>query len=210
MVVGTSGSVVAQSTTGFVGGGFVVSAQRAPGPADGSPSNLSPSIGGSAPGMVVTGGGYPSRWVGIAGELSLTGRIQTFQQFYHFPYGQGFDTRHRDVMMSALAHVGPHLRRMRPEAVGGLSMVKVDTLQAATKVTGFGEPISSGPYGNFEQVGRTSWAVTFGGDLAVAVSARVSVVPQIRVYRVARDYEERRTGLPRYIFRFGGGVRADF
>src|SRR5947207_7275946 len=119
VIFGTASSVFAQRTTGFVGGGFVVSAQRAPGPADGSPSNLRPSIGGSAPGIVATGGAYPSRWFGIAGELSLTGRIETFQQFYH-SYGQGFDTRHRDVMISALAHVGPRLCRMRPEAVGGL------------------------------------------------------------------------------------------
>ena len=98
------------------------------------------------------------------------------------------------------------------EPLGGFSVVRVDTLRAATRSSPCCISVEAlGPYGDFEQVGHTSWGVTFGGDVAVRVSRNISVVPQMRIHWIRRSLNDwHELGLSSYVFRTGVGVRATF
>jgi hypothetical protein len=200
-------SLDAQSRRPFVGGGAVVSAQRAPAPADGSPNNRSPTIGGAAAGVIATGGVALTSVVSVAGELVVPGRIEAFQTFNHH-YVRGYHTKHRDITVSALVNVGGGSRRVRVEGVSGISLVRIDTLESGTRFGSFGDQVASlVPYGEFEQVGRMGWGMVFGNDVAMRVGNAVSIVPQFRLHYIRRTYEERLNGLPRFVIRFGAGIR---
>jgi hypothetical protein len=125
------------------------------------------------------------------------------------------DNQHRDLVFSGLFHV--HLPPTGPVRVGvvaGPSIVQEDTLQRtayslAPRGTVFG------PFGPETQLTRWTVGLTVGADVAIQVSRRVQIVPQLRLHWVNRadfggDVTSAFLGLGPWLIRPAVGVRVGF
>jgi hypothetical protein len=126
------------------------------------------------------------------------------------------DNHHRDLVFSGLFRVHiPSRGPVRLAFVGGPSVVQEDTLQRTASAP-FGTT-SFGPYSPDTQFTRWTLGLTVGGDLAIQVSRRVEIVPQIRLHWIPRadfssqsDTQSARLSLGSLVARPAVGVRLRF
>jgi hypothetical protein len=179
----TPSSAAAQDNKVFVGVSGMWSTQRAGTPCQGS-SCATPAVGGTAFGI---GGEVGARFsdrlsVEVEGSVPLS-RFEAVQ--YTAIPGSQTDSRHRDLIISGLLHVEvPPAVPVRIGIVGGVSAVQEDTLQRVA-FGPFGST-SFGPYGPETTLTRWTLALTAGGEVVVAVTHHILVVPQIRVHWIDR------------------------
>ena len=187
-VLAFSGPAVAQGVGSYyAGGAFMLSWQDAGTPAA-SASHEKPGVGGSAVGINGTVGAILSPRVSIAAEISEPARFESVQEL-QYSFSQKIDNRHRDLIVSVLAHLHElHPGMLRPELVVGASYVHEDTLRRTAQQIGPPFPPTGvyGPYGPEGQITHDSLGVTGGADLGVRVSAHVSIVPQVRLHWIFR------------------------
>lgn len=191
-----------------------------PGTVCGSPHCARTGTGGTAIGGSADIGRHVTSVLSVAFEFSIPARFTSVQVI---PDLLGSRTRienaHRDIVLSGVLHLrAVRTRRAQFELVGGGGLVRQDTLQrqALGPSVGLGGTDSDfGPYGPQRQ--RTEWTfgVSGGGDLTIAVSRRVGVVPQMRVHFVSRDGPLSGTlsgnlGLSSWVVRPGVSVRVGF
>ena len=213
-----SGVVVAQEARAYVGGALMFSTQPASSP-ENAPDMPKPGVGGTAPGIAATIGGFLSPRISVAFEFSLPDRFDTVQTLHYFQVAQ-IEDRHRDLILSGLLHVhGTSARRIRPELVVGLSYVSESTLQRTAYQIGSPATITDiyGPYGPEMQITRTTWGVTGGVDIGVALNRHVSIVPQVRLHGIRRadfssssDTNSAFLALGPFAIRAAVGLRATF
>ena len=162
----------AQQVGGYVGGAFAISNYSSSTPM--SPDIPSPGIGGTAPGMVAAVAAQISPLFSVAFELSQAKQIATVQTLSYLSYVRTqYDSHHRDLIMSGLLHFAVTTRgRVRPEAVGGLSVVRAHTTQReATDTVPSPARFTSlpvfGPYDPERSFINTKPGIAFGADLVL-------------------------------------------
>jgi hypothetical protein len=126
----------------------------------------------------------------VAFEFSIPARFTSMQHVNDRGLVEEvrIENRYRDIVLSGLLHFHT-LRTGRAQfaLVGGPSLVREDTLIRESHRPFFPPGSAFGPYGVASQQTRWTFGISGGGDVAVAVNRRVSVVPQIRVHVVSRD-----------------------
>jgi hypothetical protein len=167
--------------------------------------------------MVGSVGVFLTPRVSLSAELSLPARFDTVQEL-DYTFSARYDNRHRDVIVSGLFHYHEHSwRSLRPEFIAGISYVREDTRQRTADQLGPPFPPSGvfGSYGPAIAIVRETFGATAGADLAIPLGTRISVVPQARVYWIAR--EDRTSGslnstlyLSPIVYRLAIGLRATF
>jgi hypothetical protein len=208
--------VAAQEPHAYAGGAFMFSMQGAAPPRDG-PDSPKPGVGGSAVGIVGSVGVFVSARVSLSAEFSLPERFDAVQEL-NYSFSARYDNRHRDVIVSGMFHVHDRSSRsLRPEFVAGVSYVREDTRQRSAYQLGPAFPPTGvyGPYGPAASTVRETLAATAGADLDIPLEAHVGVVPQGRIYWIAR--EDRTSGslnsslfLSPFVYRLAIGLRATF
>jgi hypothetical protein len=162
-------------------------------------------------------GVFLSPRVSLAAEVGVPDWFDTVQEL-HYDFFARYDNRHRDIILSGLFHVHDRSGRiLRPEFVAGVSYVREDTLQRAAYQPGPAFPPTGiyGPYGPETSIARETWGATAGADLGIPLGVHVSVVPQARVYWIAREDKTSGTlnsslSLSPFVYRFAIGLRATF
>jgi hypothetical protein len=165
--------------------------------------------------MGVTGdiGGHVTPALSIAFEFGVPARFTAVQEIRdRFGRSVRIENRHRDIVLSGLLHVRtPHAGRAQFALVGGAGLVREDTLQREAERLLFSVTGSDfGPYGAEIQLTRWTFGIVAGGDVAIDVNRRVSIVPQIRVPFVFRDALNGSQGLSSAAIRAAVSVRARF
>ena len=216
VMLSSSRLVAAQESRAYAGGAFMFSTQGASTPSE-APDTAKPGVGGNAVGIVGSVGVFLSPRVSLAAEISLPERFDAVQEL-KYSFSARYDNRHRDMILSGLFHFHYQSgRSLRPEFIAGVSYVREDTLRRTADQLGPAFPPTGvyGPYGPETSVGRDTLGATAGADLGIRIGAHVSVVPQARVYWIAR--EDRTSGslnsslyLSPFAFRLAVGLRATF
>jgi hypothetical protein len=179
----------AQDETFYISGGPMLSTQAA-GQSSGTPDQPTSGIGGTAFGAVVTVGRTLSPRVSVAAEVSIPARFVAVQEL-HYSFSALYENQYRDAVFSGLFHFHtPNPHRVRPEVVAGLSVIHQDNLQRTANQAGvvaFPPTGMYGPFGAQSQQTSDTFGVTVGLDVCIAVSRRLSIVPQARVHWISRD-----------------------
>lgn len=205
----------AQEPRGYAGAAGMLSLQG--GHRQGSAPSL-PTTGaeGTAAGVTVEAGVFATPRVAIGAELSLPGRFTSTQQTNYTRVFQQ-ESRHRDLSIAGVARwvfavQGP----VRWTAVGGGGLVHESTRQRRRDQAGpfptF--PPVFGPYSAEYSFARWTAAALAGGDVEIALSPRVAIVPQLRLHFVRRSTDAGglgwALGLNTLVLRPAIGVRAAF
>jgi hypothetical protein len=181
-----------------------------------APDLAKPGVGGNAIGIVGSVGAFLSPRLSLAFESSLPQRFDAVQEIqYHF--SAKYDNQHRDVILSGVFHFHYQQdRSVSPELVFGVGYVREDTLQRTAYQVGPAFPPTGlyGPYGPEISNTRDTLGAIGGVDVAIRVGAHVSVVPQARVYWIAREGTSGSLSwslyLSPFVFRPAVGLRATF
>lgn len=215
-LVGGTRSTFAQDSTGYAGGGFVLS-RWGPHEAPSSASlRFASGDGATVPGFFAEAGADLGQHLGVSGELAIARRHDTLQtSTYLFgPFQR--QNRYRDLMIAGLAHwkPGPATAAVRAALVGGIEAVQQSNLlRIADGHFGAGGQLTYGPFGEEENDSDWTLGLVGGAEVIVAASKHVRIVPQVRLHAIARDSEVRTlgtVGLTKLVFRAGVGVRAVF
>jgi hypothetical protein len=183
VMVSWSSSTAAQPPRTYVGGGLMLSTQKAATPCVSGSGCARPGIGGSAWGVIGEIGRFVSPAMSVGVEISVPQRFETIQAT-SIP-NERIDNRHRDLTISGLLHgYTPRTGSVRAALVGGGGFVHENTIQRFADAP-FGSS-SFGPYGPDATKSRWIFAATAGADVAIDLGPHVSVVPQIRVHVVSR------------------------
>jgi hypothetical protein len=182
LVLGAVRPVAAQDDKVYAGVSGMLSSQGAGTPYEGS-SSAKPGVSGTALGVSGELGAFLARSLSLVFEVSVPSRFESIQ-FTGIPTAR-IDSQHRDIVFSGLFHIhvtssGP----IRISLVAGPSVIREDTLQR-TAYAPFGSA-NFGPYGPETPLTRWTVGLTGGADIAVQVSGRVQIVPQIRLHWVER------------------------
>ncbi len=221
----TFGAAVAraQDARGWVGGAGLFSIQSSHRPGL-SPSLPRTGVDGSSFGAVAELGWFVTPAVSIGVEISLPGRFTSVQETNYFRSFR-MENRYRDLVVSALVRAhAPRVGPFRFEVAAGPSIVQESSIQRRADETGpiFGNlPANFGPYGPESELTHKRFGVTMGTGLAIAVSPRVSIVPEMRVHWIprAKDGYDSSTdsfddtwylGLSPWVYRPAISVRATF
>jgi hypothetical protein len=212
-------NVVAQEDRFYVGVSGLVSTQATgQGPGE-DPDLPRTAVGGTAFGVVGEVGAFLVPRLSVSLEASVPARFESVQETDYLDVFRT-DSRHRDVAFSALVHL--HAAPLGPVQlafVAGPSFVHEDTLQrTAFQVSAPGAQTGPfGPYGPETSLSRWTVGATLGADVAVRVSRRIQVVPQIRLHVVPRatasafdEQDSFRLGLSTFVLRPAVGVRVGF
>lgn len=175
----------------YITGGAAVNS-RAPG---WYPSLSTPSAPAASKVVSITGG--MGIWlphdVAVEGSLSITG-AQSIVWHYNYLFGGNADelTYDRDLPLSGLVRVAPLRRKsisIEPVAGGGMSLHRGATFITADCGSGSRPtpcvPVTPPRPGEVQTT--ADWAVTFGADVAIRVSSRMSVAPGFRVNYIRRE-----------------------
>jgi outer membrane protein with beta-barrel domain len=205
----------AQEPRGFVGGGFTLSTWGARDAPSSASLQFAKGDGATVPGFFGEASVAVGRRFSVGGELALAARNDTTQVSTYLFGAFQRQNRYRDMTVAGLAHF--HARThgvVRPSVVGGFELVQ-QSLLARTAEGRFAPPnsIQYGPFG--DEIATNDWTVgtVVGGDVAVAASSRISIVPQIRLHLIRRDDVTQTlgtVGLTTTVWRVGVGVRARF
>jgi hypothetical protein len=183
-------SARAQDRGVYAGGGIVVSTWGPRESQESSPSlRFASSTGATVPGVSLEGGFLLGRVVAVGGELGIPARHEWTQtSTYLFrPFQRSI--RYRDLTLAAVASVGgPMTSRVRAAFVGGIELVQ----QNASERTADGRIASNGtvvfgPFGEKRTLKSWTSGAILGGDLIVAASRHLTVVPQLRFHLIARE-----------------------
>lgn len=175
----------------YIAGGAAVNA-RAPG---WYPSLSTPSAPAASRVVSITGGMgiWVSNAVAIEGSVSIT-RAQPIAWHFNYLFARNADelTYDRDLPLIGLVRVAPLRRKVvsiEPVAGGGLSFHRGATFMTADCGPGsLPTPCVPVTSARPDEVKTTAdWVVTFGADLPIRVSSRVSVVPGFRVNYIQRE-----------------------
>jgi hypothetical protein len=195
-----------------VGGGAIYSTQGSVSRENEGPSIPKPSIGGSAPGVIVFAEVPLGSILGVGVEMSDTDRLDGTQT-----NGGALPSirkiRHHDLIVSGLLHLHRKLPgRVSFDFLVGAGYVREDTsVQLATPL-----PASFvfGPFGPEFSVTRDTVGATVGADVEVALTRHLSVMPMFRAHFIGRAGVGSATnsglGLDSTVLRFGVGLRAAF
>ncbi len=226
LVLLTLGAAVAraQDARGYVGGAGVFSTIQNSHPPGTSPSLPNAGVEGSAFGAAVESGWFIAPVASISAEASLPARFTSVQATNYFT-SYRVENRYRDFIVSPLLRV--HTRRSRPvrfEAAAGPSLIQESSIQRRADEIGRRldlNPPTFGPYGAEKEITHWRFGVTMGAGLAIAVSSRVSVLPEMRVHWIRRSASTYNSatdsfddlwylGLSPWVYRPAIGVRALF
>jgi hypothetical protein len=210
--IAASRTAAAQETRGYISGGTTLSWQGS-GSTCSSPHCATPGIGGTAIGVSGDIGGHIVPALSVAFEFSLPARFTALQDVHdRFASEVRIENHHRDIVLSGMVHVhASRTGRAQFAFVVGPSLVREDTLVREAERPFFPSGSAFGPYVVRPQ--QTRWTVGMGGggDVAIAVNRRVSVVPQMRVHFISRvDPGIGGLGLSSFLFRPGVNVRVGF
>jgi len=206
---------LAQDSRAYAGGSGFFSTQGSQ--TQGSAPDLPRSgVGGTTWGATGEIGLFVVPRLSVGVEFTLPARIVAIQETDYF---QTFQTmsRYRDATVAFVAHAYTARRRgVRASVVGGATFVRESVFQSTAYAQGSFPAFSRdfGPFSTEEEFTRWTTGLTVGGDVEVAVSRHVSLVPQMRVAWVRRSQDPAdRTwflGLSSWVLRPAMGVRAVF
>src|SRR5438105_8880079 len=180
-----------------VGGMYSVQESTAPTTQD--PGYPRPGVGGSTFGFVAGAAVALSPIIDVGVELSDQARFDAIQFSGGTSPAYRADNQHRELIVSGLLRFHQRQRngqRVRFEGVAGPSVVSENTLQQ----TAYGPIGRSGPdvpyilNGLEREIARITVGVTGGANLDFSVSHHLSVVPQARLYWIAREGSPTGTG----------------
>ncbi len=210
-ILATAVPSAAQDAMFYVGGGPTLSTQAA-GQSSGTPDRPTTGIGGTAFGGVFTVGRMLNPRVSLAAEVSLPARFVAVQEL-HYSFSALYENQYRDDVFSGLFHFHtPNPHRVQPEAVAGFSIIHQDNLRRTANQVGvvaFPPTGMYGPYGGQTPQSSDTFGVTVGLDVRIAVSRRVSLVPQARLHWISRDTSSS-LFLDSFVIRSALALRASF
>jgi hypothetical protein len=205
-------TAAAQESRGYVSGGTMLSWQSS-GSTCQSPHCATPGIGGTDIGVSSDIGGHIVPALSVAFEFSLPARFTAMQDIHdRFASEVRIENHHRDIVLSGLVHIhAPRTGWAQFALVVGPSLVREDTLVRESERPFFPSGSAFGPYLVRPQRTRWTFGMGGGGDVAIAVNRRVSVVPQMRVHYISRvDPGSGGRGLSSFLLRPGVNVRVGF
>jgi hypothetical protein len=205
----------AQDNRLYAGGSLFVSMQ------DSHRQGTAPSlpltgVGGTTWGIGAEFGGLVAEHVAIGVEFTLPARIESVQET---DYSRVFQTanRYRDVTLTGVVRFRTSpLGSVRIAAVAGGGLVHESALQRRRDgLSLFGDASGGfGPYGQEIPTDRWTTGIVFGGDVEVAVSPHLSVVPSLRIHLVRRSDDPGELmwalGLSSVVWRPGFSLRTTF
>ena len=213
-IVGIS-TAGAQTERTYVGATGMLSAQGSHRQGT-APSLPTTGAEGIAIGVTAEAGALLTPRVAIGFEVSFPRRFRSVQQIDHLRVFQ-YESRHRDTAITGLLRViAVSGYRMQLGIVGGGGYVQENTLQRRRDQAG---PLPTfppvfGPYSSEYSFTRWTPAALVGGDVEVAVSSRMAIVPQMRVHFIRRSDDPSQQGwalgLSSIVLRAAIGVRAAF
>jgi hypothetical protein len=205
----------AQDARVYVGGAGMLSTQGSHRQGT-APSLPKTGADGTAIGVTAEAGAFWTPRVALGIEVSLPRRFTSLQQITHLRVFQ-HESRHRDMTISGLVRaIAGSAHGVRLGIVGGGGFVQESTRQRRRDQQG---PLPTfppmfGPYS--EEYSFTRWTVAalVGTDVEIALTSRVTVVPQIRAHFVRRSSDPSHPGwalgLSSIILRPAIGLRAAF
>ena len=175
-----------------------------------NPSVPAQGIHGTAAGVWATVGAFATPVLGFAGEISLPERLTADQ------VADKYRTHnlHRDVIVSGVLHVRPGPRWL--DGVVGLSYVREQTDQQLALRIFSSTAVEYAPFPAVATaIERTTFGIVAGVDVPVALGRHVSLTPQVRVHRIAREDDStaaspRFLGLSSMVLRPAVGLRVIF
>jgi hypothetical protein len=197
-ILGVAGIANAQS---LIGGSLGVSWQpegSPPGGAGASPSTPTNGIGGAGIAFGLLASAPVSPRIGFGIELNAPTRFDGVQTSYVFQKRLSV----RDVILSGVIRVHPSLRHL--DLITGVSWVREDALKSLAY-----RDTRTGLFGQFEPIDQSTQdrlGLVVGADFPYMLSARWSVMPQVRAHIVSRASkaeasEGYTSGLSSYVFR---------
>jgi hypothetical protein len=214
-VVATLGlsTASAQDVRGYAGAAGMVSTQGSHRQGS-APSLPTSGADGTAAGVTAEIGAFVTPRVALGIEISVPRRFMSVQQVDYLRVFQ-HESRHRDLMISGVARVmtAPG-RRVQLGVVGGGGLVQESTRQRQRDQAGLLPtfPPVFGRYSDEYSFSRWTVAALVGGDIAIAITSRIAVVPQVHVIRRSSDPSEPgwALGLNSVVLRPAVGVRVTF
>jgi hypothetical protein len=171
--------------------------------------------GGTVPGLSVEAGVALGKVLSVGGELTVPSRHESTQvSGYLFgPFQR--KSRYRDLTIGAIARLqGPSSGVVRAALIGGFELVGQSSLQRqAEGRLGPDGTIIYESFGQEQNVQGWTTGAVVGGDVIVAASPHLAVVPQVRLHVIARDDVTQplgTLGLTTRVWRVGVGMRATF
>jgi hypothetical protein len=173
---------------------------------------LGPGFGGTRLGFLAAAEARLSSSLGLAGEISLGGRISGSQQQRAPGGNNALLSQHRDRVLSLVLKLdAPAPERFHLALAGGAGLARRQTRRSGL-FTPNSPPFSATPVA--EELSSWDIALTGGIDGSVALDDRVSLVTMVRVHRILDDDRLPegvvRRGVSSVIVRYGLGARVAF
>ena len=205
----------AQDARAYVGGGGMLSTQDAHRQGS-APSLPTTGAGGTTIGVTAEAGTFLTPRIALGMEIGLPRRFTSVQEIDHLRAFQ-YESRHREMTISGLVRVMAGFGHgVQLGVVGGGGFVQESTRQRRRDQMG---PLPTfppvfGPYSQEHSFTRWTVAAVVGADVAIAITPRVAVVPQVRAHFVRRSSDPSQPGwalgLSSIVLRPAIGVRATF
>ena len=214
VLLGGSSAAAAQERSTYVGGAFMVQPFAANNVDGGSASSTYSNAATETHlvGVVAEVGAFFSRRGSIGVEIGLPfHRNEIAQQYGYRPYERISRYREETVFVVLRGQVADE-RRVGVTVVGGGGWVLGSSLDRYARYPpGSNVP---GPFEPEREESHVALGLTFGADLAVKATPRVSIVPQFRLLVTPRgDPKElnfANLGLRALAYRIGVGIQATF
>ena len=181
-----------------------------------APSLPTSGAGGTAIGATFEGGRTLAPRIALGAELSLPTRFTALQATdYGRPFQQ--ESRHRDLVLSGVVReILVSTAHIKVGAVEGIGLVQESTIQRrrdqASPLPSF--PPVFGPYSAEYAFSRVTFGVVGGGDIEIAVTRRLALVPAIRIHFIKRSDDPSEPGwalgLSPVVVRAAIGARVTF
>lgn len=192
------------------------STQPAQDPSSQDPGFPRPGIGGNAFGFVAGIATPVTSHVDVGVDLSLPARFDAMQT----TGGVGpteIENQHRDVIVSPLLRVHQQVARaVRFEEVVGGAFVWESTVQQTAFSRVAGQPGPYGPFFSSPEIDALTMGAVGGANLAIDVGRRIAIVPEARLYWIARvgadspDVANARLSLDPWVVRLALAARLRF
>jgi hypothetical protein len=119
------------------------------------------------------------------------------------------------VTFTTLARLQQPTGAIRAGLVGGFELVLQDSLErGAAGHVGPGGAITFDPLGDERPIKGWTTGAVLGGDVMVAITERLAIVPEVRVHLILREgvlgASVGRNNVAGVVFRAGAGLRATF